>query len=258
MTSSNPKMHGNPTKMAEILHFSFMDSIKTSNPSVKKPYMDGIWVGNSSNGYIQYPLLGYWVNLMTIIWGFPKNGGFPQQTHGVFLLKMISTWGVLFGGRNPPFKETPICKQRELIDQHRTSLFLTTEIVVVNPGGDSTWQNLHTWQFCEWTCPVWDGDSMLSDLLERFISWPPTMRQQGHFESPGSQSHVCSRKPRCFDCANCSVARGDQGEHPNKRCFVFFVPIENAALPIIFAEAILKESMGGAGIFTYMNGWFLW
>ena len=26
------------------------------------------------------------------IWVFPKNGGFPQQTHGFFLLKMITPW----------------------------------------------------------------------------------------------------------------------------------------------------------------------
>ena len=41
-------------------------------------------------------------------WGFPKNGGFPQQPW-VFLLKMISTWGVL---GVPPFKEQQNRKHR--------------------------------------------------------------------------------------------------------------------------------------------------
>ena len=36
----------------------------------------------------------------------PKMVGGTQPTHGVFLLKMISTWGVKWGV--PPFKETPI------------------------------------------------------------------------------------------------------------------------------------------------------
>ena len=32
-------------------------------------------------------------------WGLPpKNGGFPQQTHGKFLLQRINTWGVKWGG----------------------------------------------------------------------------------------------------------------------------------------------------------------
>ena len=47
------------------------------------------------------------------IWGFSKNAGFPQQTYGVFLLKMIITWGVKWG-KNPPVKETPIIKATKL------------------------------------------------------------------------------------------------------------------------------------------------
>ena len=31
--------------------------------------------------------------------GVFSNGGLPQQTHGVFLLKVISTWGVKWGGK---------------------------------------------------------------------------------------------------------------------------------------------------------------
>ena len=63
--------------------------------------------------------------------------GLPNKPMG-FPTKNDQHLGCVVWGYIPPFKETPICKQRELIDQHRTSLFLTTEIVVVNPGGDST------------------------------------------------------------------------------------------------------------------------
>ena len=44
-------------------------------------------------------LWGFWIigyHWLVIICGFPKMVGFPNN-HGVFLLKMISTWGVKWG-----------------------------------------------------------------------------------------------------------------------------------------------------------------
>ena len=72
--------------------------------------------------------------LLTIL-GFPKMVGFPNN-HGVFLLKIIMTWGVKWG-ETPPFKETPIYlltgtdPPRQALPGHNTQLGRTGSSWVV-------------------------------------------------------------------------------------------------------------------------------
>ena len=55
-------------------------------------------------------------------WVFPKMVGKPQQTHGVFLLKMISTWGVEWGYPHHHFRKPPnSCRTWASLPHHDSS-----------------------------------------------------------------------------------------------------------------------------------------
>ena len=59
-------------------------------------------------------------------WEFPKNGGTQQPW--VFLLKMIITWGVVFGGKTYHLRKHPYCAENK---------WLLTGGFFVNPSNRS-------------------------------------------------------------------------------------------------------------------------
>ena len=95
-----------PYKIAEnrwptVLGFTLDMGVSENSSTPKSSILIGFSI-------INHPIWGTPIFGNTHIgtkWLFPKMVGFPQQTHGFSLLKMI-----ILGcfGENPPFKETPI------------------------------------------------------------------------------------------------------------------------------------------------------
>ena len=152
-----------PQRWQKSYHFPTKNTIKTSNPLSQKTTHYRWYMGRE---------FFEWVYTVTPIgllisptnpWGFPTKN---DQHLGCVV------WGETHHLRKHPYANNGSWSTPWWI----LVVMLRSRFVGKKKQNPIWSQNLHTWQFCEWTCPVWDGDSMLSDLLERFISWPPTMR----------------------------------------------------------------------------------